>query len=278
MGKDSGDSVETGGIGAAAKSMNDIGNRLWTQANRLNDFGEQMLSYGMGRTAKYADPVLNEFLRIMGFGGTPVGGDAKNLGIGATSPVGGYVSPTESALFQNPAWQTQQSTDQAKQNILRNTKPGPQQTALLADADNKRSANLGTSAFSQVQGMLNSLLSMKDEAWKGAQMDLSAMGGATSAFSGAASAFQGSGNLNQGIANMQSQAQQSGNSMLGGIFSTIGTLGGMVLGGPIGGALGGMIGSGVGNAAGGGGTSGLPAYNPSTSAYGDFGLGSSLPF
>ena len=247
MGKDSG-GIETGGIDAAAKSMNSIGNTLWTQANKLNDFGQNMLDYGMKRTAKYADPVLDEFSRIMGFGGTPIGGSAQNLGIGASQPTGGYVSPTESALFQSPAWQTQQSTNQAKQNILRNTKPGAQQTALLAEADNSRSTNLGNSAFGQVQNMLTALLSQSGEAWKGAQMDLSAMGGATTALGGAASAFSGSGQLNQGIANMQAQAQQSGNANLGGIFSTIGTLGGMVLGGPIGGAIGGAIGGGVGSA------------------------------
>lgn len=258
MGKDSG--VDTGGIESAAMSMNSIGNTLWTQANRMNDFGEGMWQYGRGRTEKYADPVLNEFARIMGFGGTPAGGDAKNLGIGASQPTGGYVSPTESALFQSPAWQTQQSTNQSKQNILRNTKAGsPQQAALLAEADNQRSANLGTSAFGQVQGMLTSLLSEKESAWKGAQMNLSAMGGATSALGGAASAFSGSGQLSSNVAQLQAQAQQSGNANLGGIFSTIGTLGGMVLGGPIGGmvgnAVGGMFGGGL-SAATGGSTSG----------------------
>jgi hypothetical protein len=247
-----GDSVDTGGMQSAAMSLNSMGNRQQTQADLLNQmanraagFGEHMYDYGLARTEKYADPVLNEFTRIMGFGGS-------------TGGPGGYgnVSPMESSLFQSPTWQTQQSTNQSKQNILRNTKPGAQQTALLAEADNQRSANLGTSAFGQVQNMLTALLSQGDQVWKGAQsaqtgysQAIGAYGGASSALSGAASAYNASGSQYGSIAQLQAEAQQSGNQMLGGIFSTIGTLAGTVLGGPIGGALGGMIGGGVGNAA-----------------------------
>jgi hypothetical protein len=273
MGKDSG--VDTSGMERSAAMMGSMGDRMmpyegkyWQLAQDQLDFGREQYAYGKARTEKYADPVLNEFARIMGFGGkgaggapAPVGGAANNLGIGASQPAGGYVSPTESALYQAPAWQTAQSTDQAKAGILRNTKPGPQQTALLADADNKRSANLGVNAFSQVQSMLTSLLGQGGEVWKGVTANQQGMTGSAGALSGGIGAlgaaggmYSGQGQMNANIAQLQQQAKESNNSMLGSVFSAIGTIGGMVLGGPIGGAIGGMMGGAAGGAAGGGGS------------------------
>lgn len=374
MGKGGG--VDTGPMEAAMAQQNAI-------AQQQLALGKEMWQYGKQRTATYADPALNEFLRIMGFGTTPTaatpaaaptGGAAANLGIGAAAPwytdpatgqvwgadqvtlgsqvpgakynqpvgpipgvpgstetspgvwtgpqgygvpwdpnayyrqstgpspgmgmvgetmtpipgttewhklqamaTGGagtatgagagtgaagttsgqrYVSPMESSMFQLPAWTTQQQTKQAKDAILRNVPPGPQQSALLAQVDQQRMQNLGTQAFGRVDQMLNALLGQGGAVWQGAQT-------AGSQMSAASATTAAAGQMASSIASLQAQAQASNNQMLGGIFSAIGTLGGLALGGM--GGIGGLLG-GAASAGGGAGGSLIGISNAFTPA------------
>ena len=357
MSKDSG-KVDTGLVGNQMAATNAV-------AQQQLALSQQALNYGIGRTAKYADPVLNEFQRIMGFGpqaqqtagtqvpggwltglpsgggqvqvgtaggqplyesggnfftqgaGTPATGGgtpsmyqdtksgqlygadtpgitpienwvsnadpryqlasgndllnlkavngsvpAANAGIGAMVPWSGdtssvkwgsginfsttkptsnrYVSPTESGMMQLPVATAQAQAKQAKASILRSTKPGPQQTVLLAQVDNQTNQSLGQSAFSNVNNMLNSLLSTSGAAQTGFSQ-------AGTLMSNAATTTAQAGTMATQLTQLQQQAAQSNNSMLSGIFSTIGTIGGFALGGPLGGALGGALGGTTGN-------------------------------
>ena len=346
MGKDSGSKVDTGMIGNSMVAENNV-------AQQQLALSQQALNYGINRTATYANPVLDEFNRILGLGpqaqqaagtqvpggwltglpsgggqvqvgttggqplyesggnfftqgaGTPAtagggtpnmfidpatgqiyGGDAvtqsgsgyqvstpttmsnvsgdaisqaipgkstpvtpygstsgANAGIGAMVPWSGnpsqvqwgsginfsttqptsnrYVSPTESSMMQLPVATAQAQAKQAKASILRSTKPGPQQTALLAQVDNQTNQNLGQGAFSQVNNMLNALLSTSGAA----QTGFSQAGTLQSA---AAQTTQAAGSMATTLANLQQQAAQSNNSLLGGVFNTIGSIAGAV--------------------------------------------------
>ena len=286
MSKDSG-KVNTGLVGNQMAATNNV-------AQQELDLSKQALNYGINRTATYADPVLQEFQRIMGFGpqaqqtagtqvpggwltGLPSGGGqaqvgtaggqplyesggnfftqgagtpavdgsvpAANVGIGAMVPWSGdtskvqwgsginfsttnptsnrYVSPTESGMMQLPVATAQAQAKQAKASILRNTKPGPQQTALLANVDNQTNQSLGQSAFSNVNNMLNSLLSTSGAAQTGFSQ-------AGTLMSNAASTTANAGTMATQLTSLQQQAAQSNNSMLSGIFSTIGSIAGAV--------------------------------------------------
>lgn len=302
MGKDSG-KVDTSGMTSAMQGEQSI-------SKQEMDLANQMYQYGVARTAKYADPVLNEFQRIMGFGGTaaptpaatyapgtasggagggagsvanmfvdpktgqlysgdmiankdgsqggspyvistsdpgmsmgptvqPYGGSSQNLGIGASTPwTGGgtttatptgnrYVSPLESSMFQLPVATAQAQAKQSKASILRNTKPGPQQTALLANVDNQMNQSLGQSAFSNVNNMLNALLGTSSAATTG-------MSQAATTMSAASQSQAAAGTMASNIANLQAQAQASNNTMLGSIFGSIANLGGQAAGAYIG--------------------------------------------
>ena len=347
MGKDSGSKVDTSMIGNSMAAENNV-------AQQQLALSQQALNYGINRTATYANPVLDEFNRILGLGpqaqqaagtqvpggwltglpsgggqvqvgttggqplyesggnfftqgaGTPAaaggtpnmfidpatgqiyGGDAvqgssangyqvttpattptptsgdviaqsipgksipvtpygstsaANAGIGAMVPWSGnpsqvqwgsginfsttqptsnrYVSPTESSMMQLPVATAQAQAKQAKASILRSTKPGPQQTALLAQVDNQTNQNLGQGAFSQVNNMLNALLSTSGAA----QTGFSQAGTLQSA---AAQTTQAAGSMATTLANLQQQAAQSNNSLLGGVFNTIGSIAGAV--------------------------------------------------
>ncbi|MDC1444486.1 hypothetical protein N8192_00450, partial [bacterium] len=180
---------------------------------------------------------------VQPYGDTGGSTSAANAGIGAMVPWSGnpsqvqwgsginfsttqptsnrYVSPTESSMMQLPVATAQAQAKQAKAQILRNTKPGPQQTALLAQVDNQTNQNLGQGAFSQVNNMLNALLNTSGAA----QTGFSQAGTLQSA---AAQTTQAAGSMATTLANLQQQAAQSNNSLLGGVFNTIGSIAGAV--------------------------------------------------
>ena len=196
--------------------------------------------YGMGRTQKYTDPVLNDFLKILGFGGgttapTPVTatGGAQGLSTTSTAP---FTDILSSSMMQLPVWSSQQSLDAAKKQITENMPPGPQQSAALADLENKRMQNLGTQAYGMVGNMINSLTG-QGQAWvQGGQL--------------AQSSLFSAGQIASTITSLQTQAQQQNNLALSGIFGAIGSLGGFAIGTALGGPAGGMLGGAVGGTAG----------------------------
>lgn len=166
--------------------------------------------------------------------GQPAGGAAQNLGIGASVPWGGgttgqavsppggrYVSPVESSLFQLPVATSQAQLNQTIQSIMRTVPPGPQQTAMINKARNDMNQNLGQQAFGTVTNMMNALLGTSGAAQAGMQQAAGAMGAASASQAAA-------GQMASTITNLQMQAQQANNQMLGGIFGTIGQLGGML--------------------------------------------------
>lgn len=168
----------------------------------------------------------------------PYGGSAQNLGIGAatpwsgaapataapgtTPPPGRYVSPVESSLFQLPVATSQAQLKQTIDQIKRTVPPGPQQTAMINDARNKMNQNIGQAAFGTVTNMMNALLGTSSAAQTGMQQAAGAMS--------AASAAQGAaGQMAATIAGLQMQAQSANNTMLAGIFSSIGQMGGQAM-------------------------------------------------
>lgn len=213
MGKDAG--VDTGGMQNMALA---------------NTFlGANLADYGRKQTEKYSKPLMDEFMRILGFGDTW----SEQKGWSTKDPnAKAYTSPLASHLFQLPLWQGSQAADAAKRSIRDQVRPGMQQSAMLANVDRDRVTNAQTSAFQSVMGMLEPLLSTKSSWATGGQLGLQGFGQA--------------GNMMSQIAQMEAEAAKSQNLGLASIFKTIGTIGGLALGGPFGGALGGwMFGSGV---------------------------------
>lgn len=198
-----------------------LANIMQQQVNLANE----EFQYGKGRTERYTDPVLNEFARILGFGpsaapATGTGG-AQGLDVTQTTPFSSILS---SSMMQLPVQATQQSYDAMVRQIKDQVPPGPQQNALLADAQNKRMQGLGTGAYGLVNNMLNSLTGQANQWSTGAGL-------ANQGLSGAASTAGTIAQIQQQNQQLQLAAQQSGNQMLGGIFQSIGTLGGFALGG-----------------------------------------------
>lgn len=205
-------------IGQAAEEEQKI-------ARQALDFGKQMFAYGKQRTEEFADPVLNEFLKIVGAG--------KGQGAGTAQ----FTNVLSSNLMQLPVWATQQQHDAAKKQIQQNVPPGPQQSTLLAQLDSQRMQSLGTQAYSRVDQMLNALLQERGSVWQGANaaqtgfgQALQGYGQSTQAFGQQAAIGNTAAQIAQQNQQLQLMAQQQGNQMLGGIFQTIGQLGGYALG------------------------------------------------
>ena len=197
-------------------------------AQQSLNFGKELFQYGKGRTEEYADPILNQFLKMVS--GTP---DA--------SGVNQFTNVLSSNMMQLPVWATQQQYDTAKKQLLDQTQPGPQQQALLANLQNQRMQNLGTQAYGRVDQMLNALLGQSGQVWQGAQAAQTGYGQAGGMLGQAAGTYGQQAGIAGQLGGMQMQAQQmnqqlqlmaqqSGNQMLGGIFNSIGQLGGYALG------------------------------------------------
>lgn len=321
-------SVNTSALQQQMQKANDI-------AQQQADLGSRIYSYGAGRTTKYADPVLDQFLQILGLGGgtaapaaapaaspaavaagaTPSPIPVPSLsditqqltayyggagGVGGTEPrtwlpqhgidpnkltseMGGlptsleqgadsasfsdwinraaltargdltaqqqpppatpatapggttqagspFTSILSSSMMQLPIWATQQQYDAAKKNIMNTLPPGPQQAAAIANLQNQRMQGLGTQAYGMVNNMLSSLLG-QGGAWQtGAQAAQTGLSGAASTTMGAAGIAGNIAQIQQQNQQLQMMAQQQGNQMLGGIFSSIGQLAGYGLG------------------------------------------------
>lgn len=186
-------------------------------------FGKQMFAYGKQRTEEFADPTLKEFNRLLGFG---PGGQKS-----------GFTDVLGSSMMQLPVWATQQQYDATRKQIQQNVPPGPQQSALLAQASNQRMQNLGTQAYSRVDQMLNALLGQSGQVWQGAQAAQQGFGQALQGYGQSVSAFGQMGNIGAQVAQLQQQnqqlqlmAQQQGNQLLGQVFGQIGTMAGYGLG------------------------------------------------
>lgn len=190
-------------------------NRYDPGGNLIADKGTRLTPYGTPQNAGIGAMV-------------PWSGDpsqvtwGSGINFSATRPqVNRYVSPTESAMNQLPVATSQAQLNQTIQQIKRSTPPGPQQNALIAQARNQMNQQLGQNAFGQVNNMLNSLLATSGAAQAGMQQ-------ASGAMSAASASSAAAGNMATTIANLQAQAAQSNNSLLSGVFSTIGSLGGLL--------------------------------------------------
>ena len=101
-----GGSVDTSGMTNAMNQETAI-------ASKQMDLANQEFQYGTQRTAKYADPVLNEFMRIMGFGGaaaTPAAASAPAAGGASGGAGGGTATPN---MFTTPTGQVVSGTPYA---------------------------------------------------------------------------------------------------------------------------------------------------------------------
>ena len=203
-------------------------------AQQQIDLGNQIYQYGKQRTAKYADPVLNEFLRIMGVGSpTGVPGPTTATGGAAgldTTKSAAFTGPLSSSLYQLPVWQTGQALNATEKQIKNTVPAGPQQAGLITQAQNQRSQNLGAGAYSNVNSMLQSLLGQGNAVWQGAQAAQTGLAGAASTTGAAGSLAGNIASIQEQNQALQIQAQQSGNSLLGGIFGSIGSLAGFGVG------------------------------------------------
>lgn len=184
-------------------------------AQQAMQMAQEQWKMGKERTAKYADPILNQMFGTLA---TSTGGANE------------FTNLVNTSMMQYPVWATGQQYDAARKQIMDQVPPGPQQTALLSNLSNQRMQGLGSQAYSQVSGMINSLLGQSG-AW--------ATGGglATGSYGTAAGAAGQMGQIGGQIANIQAmnqnlqlQAQQSGNQLLGSVFGTIGTLAGYGMG------------------------------------------------
>jgi hypothetical protein len=246
FGGGSGGSIDTGGITGAAQGMQGF-------ANDANQLAHQNYNVGQQLVGDYEIPLLNLYKKLL------------------LNP-SQYTDPNFNVMMGLPLQQGQQAATAATKNLT-NMGLGPIATQTgKQQIDLTKMGNAQTGALQNLQQMFTALLGAGQQ---GTNMMSQVPGQVTQA----GSLYGQSGQLYGQLAKLQADAQKSQNQGLfqglAGIGSIAGMLGGSLLGGPVGGAIGGAVGSkgaGAGGAAADG-TAGLPAYNPSTSAYGDFGLG-----
>ena len=183
-------------------------------AQQEQRFGEELFQYGKGRTKKYWDPVLNQALAMVT--GQPGTGD--------------FASPLNMAMTQYPLFASQQQLNATEKQIKDQTPPGPQQSALLANARNQQMQSVTSGAYQNVNNMINALSGQSNAVWQGAQGAQTGFGQAAGAYGQQAQIGGQVSQIQQQNQQLQLMAQQSGNQLLGGIFGAIGQLGGAAIG------------------------------------------------
>ncbi len=175
-----------------------------------------------------------------GGGGTPGGGTSGpggTPGTASTAP-GGYISPMESQLFALPDWMSRQQLAQQQRNIRGMENLGPVGRSLqMANAGVQANQALAQNAYGTVNSMIQAALGQASMLNPSAAQATFQSGANASA--NLAAGLQGT------IAGLQQQAAQQQNFGLSSIFQTIGTIGGLALGGGFGGLAGLFGGSGA---------------------------------
>lgn len=231
MGK--GGSVDTGPMRAAAQAALGYGAEAASMGRELYQQGRDIWS-------TYGSPTYNALLQMAGWG--PGGG-------------GQYISPLQSKFMQAPMLAGQQAAGAASRS-LKNMGLGPVATQVgQQQIDLSRMANIETSAAQLQQWVAQQL-------GAAGTTGLSLASQQPSTILGAGNVALGAGGIEAQIAQMQMQAAAANNLGLSGIFKTIGTLGGLALGGPFGGAMGGALFGGGGGSSGGGGGGGYMTPTP----------------
>jgi hypothetical protein len=246
MGGKGGGNIDTSGITGAAQGMQGF-------ANQANQLAQQNYATGTNLLG-YETPLLDLYKKLL------------------LNP-SQYTDPNFNVMMGLPLQQGQEAATAAKKNLLnQNLGPGMQATGMQ-QIDLTRMSNAQTGALQNLQQMFTALMGA-------GQQGTSLMSQAPGQVTQAGQLFGQSGNLYADVAKLQYATGLQNNQGFQNAINDISSIGGL-LGSGFGATKGiGQIfgkGGGAGGGAAGGGTAGLSAYNPATSAYGDFGLGA-LPF
>lgn len=264
--------VDTSGMQASANKAMGLSDQEAALAGEAAQMARQNYAQGQGMYTMYKDPIMREYLKIVG------------LGAGAGSPES--TNPLLSKLLGSTNFESNQAATAATKN-LQNMNLGPiAQMTGKQNIDLTKMSNIQTGVMKNIQYMLDQLSKTGDEGLAMQTGAPAAMIGAAGATGQAGQVALGAGTMESTIAKLQADAARSNNfTLMQGLqaIGSIGTLIGSGFGATTG--AGQIFGKGGGGGAAGAassmgssgssGTSGLDAYNPATSAYGDFGLGSS---
>lgn len=214
------------------------------QVGLMDQFAQQAAAMGLtnyetgvGLQKAYGDPTWQALLQMSGYG--PGG-------------AGQYVDPAL-AKFMQPVYQQGQQAAGAATRDLMGMGLGPIATQTAKQQiDLQRMANTQQGALALQQWVAQQLGQVGTQG-------LTMQGQAPSALLGAGQVAGQAGSLESQMVQQQVEAQAAGNLGLASIFKTIGTLGGLALGGPLGGAAGGFLG-GLFGGGGGAGAGYVPGY------------------
>ena len=234
-------SVDTSAISNAAQQETAL-------ANQAAQLAQQNYALGQGMYTGYEQPVLNEYMNILGLGSQ--GQQAQQ-----------FLNPALSQLAQPGLQAGQQAETAAVKNLMNSSLgPGQMQTAKT-QLDLSKMGNVQNTILSQLQPMLQQLIGA-------GQQGTALMGQAPGQVTGAAQAVGQAGSLDATIAQLQAQAAMANNLSTQQGLGSLSTLFGMLGAGGIGqgvnalgsfGGKGGSAGAGSGSqAAGLGGSSSSP--------------------
>ena len=243
-----GGNIDTGGMQASALDMQKLASQAGQMGQTNFQTGQQLLGY--------ETPVLDMFQKLV------------------ANP-GQYTDPNFNVMMGLPLQQGQQAATAATKN-LDNMGLGPIATQTGKEQiDLTKMANAQTGALQNLQTMFTALLGA-------GQQGSTMMGQAPGALGQAGQLDASAGGIYSNVAKLQAQAAQQNSMSLSQGLAGIGSIAGLLLGGPLGaaagGGLGGLLGKAIGGGSSGGGiTSGLggwDTYNTQATAPGGFGAGS----
>jgi hypothetical protein len=184
---------------------------------------------GKGMYQQYEDPILQEYMKILGLG--PGGGGA------------GYTNPAMSKMMQAPLQEGQQAAGAASRN-LKNMGLGPVATQTgQQQIDLSRMSNAQSAAFKNIQTMITQALTAGGQGTGMMGTGMGALGTAGGQLGQAAGQFGSAASGFGQIAELEAKAAAANNfslaSGLKAIAGIAGTIGGFFIGGPAGAAMGG---------------------------------------